>query len=142
MNKGISLIEVIIGAAIISSTFVITLSVYGSLTRLSYQTLPRIQSAMLTDEGVQALRSMRDTDYSSISGLSLNTPYYLVWSDASSSFYATTTPVLIDSMFSRTFTLSNISGEEGRLATINVSFSYAESSSTETLQTTLLNLYE
>ena len=152
-NKGISVIEIIIGASIIAVTFVITIGVYSSLLNLSGEALPRIQSAMIADEGVQALRSLRDASFSSnIAGLTLDTPYYLVWSEVSHSFFATTTPMVIDNTFYRTFTLSNMYRDEaqniassgtldtdGRLATINVSFQKRNGTSTQVLQTYLLN---
>ena len=154
-NKGISVIEIIIGASIIAITFVLTISVYSSLLKLSGEALPRIQGAMIADEGVQALRSMRDDSFSSnIASLALDTPYYLVWSQASSSFFATTTPVVIDNTFYRTFTLSNMyrdgnqniapSGTldfDGRFADINVSFQKRNGTSTQVLQTYILNTF-
>ena len=154
-NRGISVVEIIIGASIIAATFVITIGVYSSLLRLSGEALPRIQSAMIADEGVQALRSLRDASFgSNIAGLTLDTPYYLAWSQASSSFFATTTPTLIDDTFYRTFTLSNMyrDGAQnivpsgtldagGRLATINVSFQKRNGTSTQVLQTYILNTF-
>ena len=155
LNKGVSVVEIIIGASIISATFVVTVGVYSSLMRLSGDALPRIQGAMIADEGVQALRSMRDTSFSSnIGSLTLDTPYYLVWSDASSSFSATTTPVFVDNNFYRTFTLSNMyrdgnqnivpSGTldvDGRLATVNVSFQKRNGTSTQVSQVYILNTF-
>ena len=154
-NRGISVVEIIIGASIIAVTFVITIGVYSSLLKLSGEALPRIQSAMIADEGVQALRSLRDVSYSSnIASLTLDTPYYLVWSQASSTFLATTIPTVIDDTFYRTFTLSNMYRDSdqnivssgtldagGRLATINVSFQKRNGTSTQVLQTYILNTF-
>ena len=154
MNKGFSLIEIIIGTAIISATFVTTIGVYSSLVGLSGDALPRIQSSMIAGEGVQALRLMRDAGFSSnIASLTLDTPYYISWSQASSTFFATTTPVVVDNIFYRTFTLSNMyrdgsqniasSGTldpDGRLATVSVSFPKRNGTSTQVLQTYILNI--
>jgi len=154
MNKGISIIEVIVGASIISITFVATIGVYSSLVQLSKDAFPRVQAAMLVDEGVQALRSMRDEDFGTrIGTLSLDTPYYLGWSTETSSFFATTSPVIVDDMFYRTFVLSSLYRDEshniassgtqdegGRLATVNVSFQGRNGTSTQLIQTYLLSL--
>lgn len=106
-NKGSVLIEVVIGAAIIASSFVAIVGVYTKLTRFSFQALPRIQAAMLAEEGIEAVRAMRDAGYAANLGtLTSGTPYYLSWSTASSTFVATTSVVYVDNTFLRTMTLS------------------------------------
>ncbi len=107
-TKGIVLAEVIVGAAIIATSFVAIIGVYSTLTKYSFQTLPRIQAAMLAEEGLEALRSMRDESYATrLSPLSTNTTYYLYWSPTLSKFMATTTSSSIDSTFTRTLTVQN-----------------------------------
>lgn len=114
-NKGISLIEVIVGAAIIGSAILATMGAYANLSKLSYQNTPKIQANYLAEEGIEAIRTLRDAGWSSkISTLSTSTTYSLYWNG--SSWTATTTNILIDGIFSRTFILSEV----GRDANFNI----------------------
>lgn len=114
-NKGVSLVEVIVGAAIIGSAVLATLGVYASLSSLSYQNMPKIQANYLAEEGIEAVRTFRDAGWSSkISNLSTTTQYSLYWNGTD--WTATTTSILIDDIFSRTFTLSDV----GRDANFNI----------------------
>ena len=106
-EKGIVLAEIVVGAAIIAASFVAIIGVYSTLTKYSFQTLPRIQAAMLAEESLEAVRSMRDESYSlKVGSLSSNATYYLYWSSTASSFSATTAASTIDSTFTRTLTFT------------------------------------
>lgn len=154
-TKGIALVEVIIGAAIIASSFVAIIGVYATLTRYSYQAVPRIQAAMLAEEGIEAVRSMRDTGYdANIGTLSAGTTYYLSWDSGASAFITTTTPSLIDGIFTRTLTVDNAyrngsynlatSGTldaNTKLVTIAVSWQERNATTTHTLMTYVSNVF-
>lgn len=106
-EKGVVLAEIVVGAAIIAASFVAIIGVYSTLTKYSFQTLPNIQAAMLAEESLEAVRSMRDEGYAAKVGtLSSNATYYLYWSSAASSFSATTVASTIDSTFTRTLTFA------------------------------------
>ncbi len=114
-NRGISLVEVIVGSAIIGSAVLATLGAYATLSKISYQNIPKIQAAYLAEEGVEVVRTMRDAGWSiKIATLSTTTSYSLYWNGTS--WTATTTSSLIDGIFSRTFTLSDV----GRDANFNI----------------------
>lgn len=107
-KKGMSLVEVVIAAAIIGASVVFIMGIYTGLSKLSYRNTARIQSAMLAEEGIVALKTMRDSGWTSrIAPLTLGTTYSLIW--LNSMWQATTTSVLIDSQFERTFVISSVS---------------------------------
>ncbi len=101
-----SLVEILIGAAIILTSVVSLVAVFGGLTSLSLNSTPKVQAAMLVDEGVEALRLMRDIGWSSISSLSDGTTYYFLWQN--NTWAATTTKQVVDSFFVRSFVLSAV----------------------------------
>ena len=101
---GMSLVEVIVGAAIIGTAMVTIVGVFGGLSKLSYRNTARIQAAMLSEEGIEAIKTMRDAGWSAkISPLNTsgNTVYRLYWTGTA--WTSTTTSSKIDNTFERTF---------------------------------------
>lgn len=154
-SKGISLVEVLIGVSIIASAFVAIIGIYTTLSTYSMRALPRVQAAMLAEEGIEAVRQLRDEGFTSkIASLNVDTAYHLAWSTASSSFIATTNTVPIDSTFYRTLVLSDVyrdgsfniasSGTldpTARKVTVNVSWRDRTSTSTYTLESYVFNTF-
>lgn len=103
-----SLVEVIVGAAIIGTAMVAIVGIFGGLSKLSYRNTARIQATMLAEEGIEALKTMRDAGWTSnISSLNTSgTTYRLFWSG--SAWKATTSSSLIDNMFDRTFVVTPV----------------------------------
>ncbi len=153
-NKGISLVEVIVAAAIIGSAVLSTMGVYANLSKLSYQNMPKIQANYLAEEGIEAVRTLRDAGWSSkISKLSTTTAYSLYWNGTN--WTATTTSALIDNLFSRAFTLSdvvrdanfNIASSSGtydsgsKMVSVTVSWPDRDGTSTKNLQGYIFNTF-
>jgi type II secretory pathway component PulK len=106
--RGVALVEVIIGAAIISIAFVGMFGAIQSMLRISRQTSVSVQSAFLAQEGLEALRVMRDLSWDDeIAPLTVATTYYFEWSD-DDTWTATTTANMIDGIYTRTFKLENV----------------------------------
>ncbi len=106
-KRGLSLIEVLIGAAIVSSAIIYIANSYANFVSLSGSNTTRIQATFLLDEGVEALKTMRGESWSqNISNLTASTTYYFVWS--TNKWKATTTPQVIDGVFTRTFVLTPV----------------------------------
>ncbi len=153
-NKGISLVEVIVAAAIIGSAVLATMGVYANLSKLSYQNMPKIQANYLAEEGIEAVRTLRDSGWSAkISKLSTTTAYNLYWNGTN--WTATTTSALIDNLFSRAFTLSdvvrdanfNIASSSGtydsgsKMVSVTVSWPDRDGTSTKNLQGYIFNTF-
>lgn len=154
-KKGMSLMEVVIGSAIMLTSMVSIIGVYGSLTSMSLRTTSRVQAAMLAEETAEVLRFMRDTSWNqNISTLANSTAYHLVW--VNGVWVATTTPVTISNQFIRTFTLSTVNRDSTsydivpsggtldtgtRKATIEVSWLDGVSTSTRTAEMYIHNIF-
>ncbi len=105
-NKGMSLLEVVIGSAVLLS-LVSLIAVYGVHLRIALSTTPKMEAVLLAEEGLEAVRFMRDSGWSTkIATLTSNTPYYLYLSG--SGWVSTTTNTYIDSIFERKFILSDV----------------------------------
>lgn len=59
-NKGSLLIEVLVASAIISTAVIASLGVLGTMARLQYRNTARIQASFLIDEGIEAVKTLRN----------------------------------------------------------------------------------
>lgn len=109
-SSGFTIIEVIIATTIISITIFALMSTAQKGIELSNQALRQSQANTLLEEGVEALKSIRDVDWDIISNLTLETDYYLFFNtttntwvlDLSSVVPVGSIPVYpIDSIFTR-----------------------------------------
>src|SRR5574344_1315136 len=76
-KKGFSLIEVVIACSIISFVVFGFVSISTKSIQISNKTLKQAQAVLLLEEGVEAIKSIRDDDWNSISSSSNDTNYYL-----------------------------------------------------------------
>ncbi len=106
-HKGFSLIEIVLAVAIFTMFFVSISLYYRKMHDVSEDTRSHIQSGLLIEEGFEVVGLFRGTSWDTyIAPLATGTPYYLHWSGTDWS--ATTTPELVENIFTRTFTLSDV----------------------------------
>lgn len=154
-KKGISIVEVVIASAIISLSMIYITNVYGNLLTLSLSNTEKVQAVFLLDEGVEAIKTMRNYSWSSIASSSADTTYYLIWQN--SRWQSTTSPNIIDNKFIRTFTVSNVyrdpstlnivtSGgvlnNDSKIVNIDISWNYKGATSSKQVSFYVFNLYE
>jgi len=109
MQRGFALIEIVFAAAIVSLSLTGVLSVAQQSLRLSEFSLREAQAAFLLDEGAEAVRGMRDVQWTNISGLSTSTTYYLSFqSGANAGFATTTTNTYLDGIFERSVRVAEV----------------------------------
>lgn len=106
-HKGFSLVEVVVGSAVLGVVFVSLISTYGTYIRASAQNASTIKTTYLIEEGIEAVKTMRDRGWTAnINSLTVNTPYYF---DFTSSFWkSTTTAEIIDVSYRRSFVLAPV----------------------------------
>ena len=153
-KRGLSLIEVVVGASIIGSSLVAIIGLYGGLTRMSYDNTARIQAAMLAEEGIEAADLMRDSGWTSqIASLSNGTTYRFVWHGGT--WKATTSVFMIDNKFDRTFVLSAVSRDGSsnivtsggsvdsgtRKIAVSVAWSNGSATTTKVLESYVYNMF-
>ena len=107
-NEGFGLIETLIGAAIIS----IILFSLSQIAQFALKTVDganlKLRSAYLAEEGVEAVRVIRDTGWTEkISSLNLNKDYYPKFSSGTWTLDAIPQP-LIDGTFDRRVVFSSV----------------------------------
>lgn len=101
-SRGFGLIEILIGAAVLSIALLGISSFFQTAFLTSRVTRAQIQSGYLLEEGVEALKLMRDNGYASTIGkLSTTTSTYLTWNATTTKWATTTTNTLIDGKYER-----------------------------------------
>lgn len=98
-NKGFFLIEVVVAAAVIATVLILLLGSVQNSVEASQRSLERTQASYLLEEGAEAVKSIRDGAWTTISALTNGTTYYLSWSG--SAWSLTTTASAVDG-FTRT----------------------------------------
>ena len=77
INKGFSIIEVVIVCSVLSICVFALMSSSAKSIQVSHQALRQAQATLLVEEGVEAVKSIRDNSWTDISSLTINTDYYL-----------------------------------------------------------------
>lgn len=146
--------EVVVGAAIMVLVFLSLVSAYAMYLRGGLANPNRIQAALLAEEGIEALKYLRDGSWNTnINSLTIGSPYYLDFS--AGTWKATTTPSSIDGKFARTFVLNSVmrnassdivlsggTNDTGaRLAKVSVSWHSADGTITSNISSYIFNLY-
>lgn len=106
-TAGFTLIEIVLAASILS-TFMMSISLYyKKILDVSQDTTRHIQSGFLLEEGIEAVKLLRDTSWTSkIATLSAGTTYYLYWTGTV--WTSTTTKQVVENVFTRSFAVANV----------------------------------
>ncbi len=117
-KKGFGLLEIIIASAIVSVTIFSLSYVFLIASKLNAVSSDTVRANFLAEEGVEALRFLRDKSWSAnLSGLSVGTTYYLSFVSATSAWsLGSSGGAYIDNAFWRTITVANV----GRDASFNI----------------------
>ena len=106
-RRGFTTIEVLFATAILVVVVSSIATYYRKLVDGSRSTTEHIQSSLLLEEGVEALKFVRDKGWAAgIGSLGSGTTYYLYWSGAT--WTTTTTPQKINDLFVRSFVLGDV----------------------------------
>ena len=106
-NTGVSLIEVIIGTSIILIAFVSLVTTYNFFLKTALKNTEQIQSAYLLEEGLEAIRSVRDSSWDeNITPLSQGVSYGLTFDG--SKWVVNYSPLMIDNKFYRELAVDDV----------------------------------
>lgn len=106
-KRGLGLMEIVVGTAIISMSLVGLVTAFNVFVRAGLSNTNKTQATYIMEEGIEALRYLRDGGWSSnISSLSKGTPYYFTFDG--SNWGTTITKALIDNKFDRTVVLKDV----------------------------------
>jgi Tfp pilus assembly protein PilV len=155
-KKGTALVEILVAVFIFSVILGSLITASNMYLSGAGESLRLAKGAYLAQEGIEALKIMRDTSWGSISTLSDNTNYYLYFDISSSTnntWKATSTETTIDSIYNRTFKFNSVNRDSsGRIvsnggtldsntekATVSVSWKLKGATTTKILSTYITN---
>lgn len=148
------MVEVVIAAAIILVAVVTLLGVHNLYLKVALSSGNAAKAAYLAEEGIEAVRYLRDSSWSAnIASLSLGVPYGVVFSGGN---WATTTTNIYVENFQRTLVFSSVSRDSSGdivssggtldpdtlLLVSSVSWPSSGATTTQSISTYLTNLYE
>ena len=109
--SGFGVVEVLIATAVISMTIFSLFYVFTLAERLSVGAGDRIKANFLAEEGLEALRFLRDAGWKgNLSNLVAGTNYYLSFDTSLSRWsVGVSNPGSIDNLFTRRITVENVS---------------------------------
>ena len=107
-NKGFSLVEILIGVSIISVSLMLIVNLETGISKIGFGSTSRVQAGMLAEEGVTAIRDMRNYSWQKINVLNNGISYRIYWDQTDKMWKATTSIILIDNKFDRTITFSAV----------------------------------
>ena len=106
-SRGITLIEVLIAVGILSLFSIVISTTIFQFAESRKELLHDTDKMYLAEEGYEIIRLLRDENWANLSGLTLNTDYYLVLS--SSTLATSTVPEIINGRYTRLFRLLSVS---------------------------------
>ncbi len=155
-NKGFGLLEIVIAVAIVGGALWALASVFLLAERAQELSREKLQAVFLAEEGLETLRYLRDSGWSSnIATLSINTDYYLSFDSGASQWsIVSTPPAKIEGVFERSFRIENVLRDSGaniapvgtndpetRKIIMNVAWSFQQSSENVSLEAYLADLF-
>jgi len=153
-KNGFGLIEVVVAVSIISSSILFVMFVAQLSQRVIGDGVSRLQAAFLAEEGMEAVKIIRDESWQSgIDSLQAGLNYYLIFNG--SAWNATSSPVLVDDVFERTFAVENvgrdanddiielggINDHDTKKIVVSVSWRGRNGTTTESMSTYITNLF-
>lgn len=107
-SRGFALIEVMIACALVATVTITLLSFAEKGLGLSSRSLRQVQATLIAEEGAEAVKTIRDANWTNISGLTLNTNYYLSYNNSTDVWSLSTTPNSIDNIFTRSIVFNSV----------------------------------
>jgi type II secretory pathway pseudopilin PulG len=125
-KKGSGLVEILVAVFVFSIVLGSLITASSMYLSGASDNLKSAKGAYLAQEGIEAVKIIRDRSWTNISSLSTSTDYYLYWNTSSSTnntWSTTTTVSVIDNIFFRTFKVypvyRNSDGDSTTTPTVN-----------------------
>ncbi|MFA5888669.1 MAG: hypothetical protein WCW47_01215 [Candidatus Paceibacterota bacterium] len=150
-NKGMALVEILIGSAIISVGILAVSSVFSTYVQYAFANQQNVSASYILEEGLEIMTYFRDKSWTNISALSTSTTYYLSFSN---DWATTTTPQYIDNIFLRKINITDVKRDAGdeisasgtydpntKKITTTVEYWQGHGTTTRAISTYITNLY-
>lgn len=106
-KNGFGLLEAVVGISIISISIMSLMGVFQISHRAVSESIRKTQAAFLAEEGIEAIKTMRDSGWDdNIASASIGTGYYLEFNGTA--WKSTTANHYIDGIFERKFILESV----------------------------------
>jgi Tfp pilus assembly protein PilV len=151
-KNGFGMIEVVLGISIIFLAFFGVIAVAQFSVRVSGESTNNVKAVFLMEEGMEALKNLRDRGWSNISSLTADTNYFFNFTG--SAWATSAANVFVDGFYERKFKLENVyrnanqdiatSGTldpNTKKATVYVSWRTQSGTTTRSVSAYLLNLF-
>lgn len=151
-SVGFSLVEALVMVFVASTCIFVVWRVYTLYIKISLANPAFFQAAFLAEEGIEAMKFLRDGNWINISGLTLDTDYMLNFDGTKWS--TSTAPFLIDSKFDRRIRLASVERDitgdivstgtvdpGSRKLTVSVSWQRDGATTTKTIVTYLNDIF-
>ena len=147
------MVEVLVAVSIMTASILATMAVAQKSIYVSREAFHETQAGFLLEEGAEAVRIIRDNNWTNISGLTANTNYYLAFSGGTWS--SSSTASTIDNIFTRTVSVASVNRDNTtkdisstgtndpgtKLVTVTVSWVEGGTTISKTLQFYITNLF-
>ena len=150
-NKGMALVEILIGSAIISVGILAVSSVFSTYVQYAFANQQNVSASYILEEGLEVMTYFRDKSWTNISTLSTSTTYYLSFNN---DWATTTTPQYVDNLFLRKINITDVKRDAGdeisasgtydpntKKITTTVEYWQGHSTTTRSISTYITNLY-
>ncbi len=152
-KKGFGLVEMLVGAAVLSVSMFSISNFFQTILVASRTTQDVVQGDYLLEEGVEVAKLLRDTSYKSNLGkMSTTTAYYFSWNGTN--WATTTVNTLIDGKFERKLTLTDVKRDadkdiaatgdydpDTKLVSVSVSWRGSSGTTTRSIQAYITNIF-
>lgn len=154
-NLGLGLVEIIIASAIMIIVVLAVMNAFSTYVKASRNNLDSVKAAYLAEEGIEAVKIMRDNGWTlKIAPIATGTAFRVGWTGTI--WTSTTSSSLIDGKYDRTIVLndayrnaatkdleaSGVIDSNARKVTVNVSWNDNGATTTKTIETYITNLFE
>jgi hypothetical protein len=106
-QAGISVVEALICAAIAGAMLIAIIQAFASYEGAQSRQESAVKGQLLAEEGIEALKFVRNTGWGNLSSIPSGSTKYLYFSG--SAWTVTTTPEVIDGLFYRSFSPKSVS---------------------------------
>jgi Tfp pilus assembly protein PilV len=133
---GIGMLETLVGLSILVSAVLVLMAAFNSYTTVALRETDVLTANYLAEEGIEAVRSMRDESFASnIVAQTTGTAYHLTFNGSDWDF--TSTPQTIDGKFTRTTTLDDVYRRDSDSDIVDVSSGDPKTLDPEALKVTV-----
>ncbi len=154
-EHGFGMVEIVVGTAVLATAMLGISALFQKTLSMGSTTQSVLQASYLLEEGIEAVRIMRDAGYTNnILKLSTTTPTYLAWDGTTSRWATTSINTLIDGRYERKFMAADVKRDasddigvvgtyttDTKLIIVTVSWSDRGATTSRSISTYLTNLF-